>query len=233
MRKKLYVIQGVSDVITNSSTELFTLKTDKTLSEVKEFLKDNISGYYCSPEVMSKDKGVLKTLIDFGGYVYDPDEMWKFYNDQLLIDWLQIRGYNEALKSEADEMFAKWAAEHIDMIEKSTAEFISFGGETDERSKDFEYIGWWGVKDRILKYIKGNPRIVNKYKDWYVGKYFTSEFVQSLGDNIPEFLKLRPENNANNYVGKIGFMGEWDNSIPYEDFEVINVGLNGENWHLG
>jgi hypothetical protein len=66
-------IRSKIDVITNSSTEVFTLRTDKTLSEVSDWLHQNTSGF-CEPEIMTLENsdGVLQELIDFG-YVVNLD----------------------------------------------------------------------------------------------------------------------------------------------------------------
>ena len=46
-------IKNVIDVITNSSTEVFTLKTTASLEDVSDYLKENTSGYE-EPERLTK-----------------------------------------------------------------------------------------------------------------------------------------------------------------------------------
>lgn len=57
------------------------------------------------------------------------------------------------------------------------------------------------------------------------------KFLDSYQGIIPEHFNLTPD--ANNYIGKIGFIGEDDNSIPYETWETIQKLFGGTNWHLG
>ena len=61
-------IKSKIDVITNSSTEVFILNTERSLEEVKVILSKITSGYD-TPVILKEGEGILDELVDWG-YLY-------------------------------------------------------------------------------------------------------------------------------------------------------------------
>ena len=236
-------IKSVTDVITNSSSEVFTLKTNKTKEEVFEWLKENVKWYkdhnkwysnnpypFTEPEVMTKDSGVLEWLIDFG-YLYDsqnPEDVEK-YKLQNCLHYANTDFYNDdydfCIRKNGIIVRTAW----IDFCENNMEELLTYFPE-DYTAQDFwerfdleedwHYENLYPADGWSNKY---NP-FFKKFIEWYEKKY---------PNYIPKWWSIPECLDVNTYVGKIGFNSIDDNTIMYEDFEKILNEFGGEHWHMG
>lgn len=236
-------IKSMNNVITNSSDEVFTLKTHKNKEEVLEWLKENIKWRYCDeeycknnpypfnePEIMEKDSGVLKWLIDYK-YLYDshdPDSIEKyklkhclhyacknFYNDN----------YDFCIKKEGIGLRNRWIKFCEDNMEELLTYFPIHYTEQNfwemfDDNEDYhnEYLypadDWSEVFDPFFK----------KFIKWYEETY---------PNYIPKWWSIPEHLDVQTYIGKIGFSTLDENSIIYDDFEKILNEFGGEHWHMG
>ncbi len=223
---KHIIIRSRTDVITNSSTEVFTLKTTKTPDEVWAELKTFTSGFE-RPEIMSKDSGVLKRLIRFG-YLIDR-------TDRKAVLWYQLKTITEIFQEDDTPIpgsldtfrsFIEYVFDNLGSLSKWLKDTAA-----DNRWIDCKF---WdnlsGTPDEFVKEVLQEEYI----RDWQIQDidYYPPGFIESFLDScqipdIPEYL------DADTYVGQVGFAGTTDNSISYEDFERICKDYNGHNWHLG
>lgn len=232
-------IKSITDVITNSSTEVFTCRTTKSLREVSEFLRRATSGYD-QPEIMSKDKGCLKRLIDFG-YLVDPDDPeslreWILNAIFLTDSWDEDYNFHEIPHAKELKLaFGRHIWKNLDYLQ----EYVKNKYPSD--SFVMRYGGFLG-EDSYKPYLVDEGTFLDAYMDdrfydvkhgSYYPEGFIENFLESYEGQRPATLIIKDEDNANYYVGQIGFMGLDDNSIPYESFEEINDYLNATNWHLG
>lgn len=229
-------IKSKIDVITNSSTEVFTLRTDKSLKEVSDWLHENTTGF-CEPEIMSlqKEDGVLQELIDFG-YLTNPDDpksMSDFLMRRILKTSYYDEHYNEVEIEHSKPLLEAWL-EHLWLNRSELNRYL-------RKKYDPEH---WKVKDgtcweEITDHDKFIKRALQGSIDYELEDQesyppgFIEAFLNSWTGPLPETLKLSDRMNAKYWEGKIGFMGTEDNSIPYEDFDKINDTFDGSNWHMG
>lgn len=212
-------VKSVTDVITNSSTEVFILNTDKSLEEVTKTLYEISSGFK-DPEICQKGGEVLQSLLNFG-YIFDkndPGSMENFYwlvmSRSSYFDWdtcdeIEIPGIKEIQE------------EFIDYIWKRRKEINKL-----RKSSEFEFI----KKDLI----KSKEDIdLDSYSLSMYPNMFITEFIEQYKGTLPAAFNLPKEMDVETYVGRIGFIGKEDNSIPYESWDKINELFKGTNWHLG
>jgi hypothetical protein len=229
-------IKSKVDVITNSSTEIFTLRTSKSLQEVSDWLHENTSGF-CEPEIMtlSGDSGVLYELVD-SGYLVDPENqesMTGYLIKAIGSTFYYDEHYNKIEIEHATPLFKAWL-EHLWLNKEELNRFMrkKYGPE-DWRVRDGTC--WEELTDHD-KFIK---RALQGYIDYQLEcqESYPPRFIESFLDlwtgPRPITLELPEYKNAKYWVGKIGFSGDSDNSIPYEDFDKIKDTFDGLSWHMG
>lgn len=229
-------IRSKIDVITNSSTEVFTLETNKTLSEVSNWLHQNTKGF-CEPEIMTLENpdGVLQELIDFG-YIVNPDDpksMSGYLMGQILRTSYYDEHYNEVEIEHSIPLLKAWL-EHLWLNHEELNKFLRKKYEPDHW-KVRNGTCWEEITDHDM-FIKRALRGSIDYELEDPESYppgFIDAFLNSWSGPLPETLKLPDYKNAKYWIGKIGFSGDSDNSIPYEDFDKINDAFDGLNWHMG
>ncbi len=144
------------DVITNSSSELFICKTNKTVKQVKEILEELLKLY-------NKMSGAEYTFEQCFGGVYQLE------NKSEVLDYLmEISIYEVGL------------------------DFSGYQHKTtyEEKAK---------MQER-------------KENDWINKEY---------------------NNNLDKYLNSVIIKSAFDNSIPYELFDLIEIGFNAKRYHLG
>lgn len=215
-------IKSITDVITNSSTEVFLLETDKTLEEVKNLLPGITEGYE-EPEVLTKSGGPLRLVYDFGIYLVDtsketdvqryiygilgmPDYQWEWENEGIPMP--------EDLK-EIRKLWQKYFKDNLEYINKEIS------------SKD----KWFHA---LPTDFPDPHRLLHIWDTEHLPLSFLDAFLKDVwGKPIPEALKIPKELSLGYWEGKIGFSGKEDNSIPYETWEKIQKTFGGTHFHLG
>lgn len=227
-------IQSVSDLITNSSSELFQLRTDHTLEEVNEILDGITSGYlppivfklddyYKATELYREQEPKLREK-----YLSGDNSDWYIYEEEVSNIYPNIKIYNTIsgwFFDEKDPKQIEQAYKHyvlgidslyntksiLNSIQKEFREFV-----IKNNYKDPDFPNWWNpynIEDKAFEEFKKiHPIPPIEELEKYAGYY---------GQNIK------------NLDGCILVLSESDNSIPYETWDLINTLLNGINYHLG
>lgn len=227
-------VQSLTDLITNSSSELFQLRTDQTVEQVSETLKTITSGY-CEPVLFDvkqyrEDKDKLQEMLDAirpdgDASEEEWDEYWEKANkieeenpNYFVMD--TIGGWffdpedpEDALKVYRDYLCCRYNLNRQD-LEPLQEEFRQFVTDNDylENKNNWNPFTEWNIKkeafDRfIASHEMPNPNDCAKYS-YYYGS------IEQLD-------------------GYILVLSECDNSIPYDTWDTINDTFNGTNYHLG
>ena len=205
-------IQSFSDIITNSSSELFVLNTNNTIQKVKEILNSITSGYQdpiiFNLESYNKWKEDNSSVSNLESTYFNTVEDW-------LID----------LDSE-DSLFEYRLQAFCNIMEYNSLQVCYFKENNilfyTEFMKFAKTIGLRSV-ERFNIYIE------NKKEEC---KEFFNQFEKS-GNILPSWWNPKEEDTVQGLNGKVLLLSCDENSIPYESFDFINEILNGYNLHLG
>ncbi len=86
-------IHSMVDIITNSSTELFVLDTEKSIGVVKDILKEAINLHNMAHETKYKFEDIFDTL--YIGSPKDALEDWETYHNSRIKEGLIIKGVGD------------------------------------------------------------------------------------------------------------------------------------------
>ncbi len=209
-------LQSFSDLITNSSSELFQLRTDKTVEQVSEILSTFTKGYI---------KPVLFNIEDYRKHRKDFDKLSE-----------ELPPYDE---------WSKYCERRKELISKYPEYYLYNtldGWFFDERDKDDLYFlrfiyasrDYTPIRSKFIKYLIENDGFENNNDLWFYNvkseiaeKFFaTCKFPKDL-------FKSTRLKNIEKLNGCILLLSINDNSIPYSTFDQINKLFNGTNYHLG
>lgn len=208
-------IKSITDVITNSSTEVFIFDTSKSLCEVAEFLEGNTQGYE-GPEILTMENGggeIMKAMLGYGYFVDAKDDrsLEQFWYVNVIDGFDYKYGYKRHNKAweKLNLAWRDYLMENKDMINSRK------DGITPIRDTD--------TVDSVRVYYPLLP------------EGFIKRFVENYRGPLPSpsCWDIPKDMIAENYVGKIGIISSGDNTIPYDTWEKINSALEGRNWHLG
>lgn len=218
-------LQSVSDVITNSSTEVFIANTDKTVEQVNNILGAFTSGFQY-PEIFSLEKyrEYLKSergTCSYSEDIYAVAKGW-FYD---LEDEKALHDYRvDHIKYLQSQELVQVDGQYQFMDNLLYDIWEDFQNEKCERIADYDIASWRQLSqsDRS-KHLREKDNL--------------------KAANIEAFLKTRgpedswwfpDEKRTVQYLnGKIIILGDSDNSIPYDDWEKIEDLFNTYNIHLG
>ena len=205
-------IQSFSDIITNSSSELFVLNTNNTIQKVKEILNSITSGYQdpiiFNLESYNKWKEDNSSVSNLESTYFNTVEDW-------LID----------LDSE-DSLFEYRLQAFCNIMEYNSLQVCYFRENNIPFYTEFmKFAKTIGLKsaERFSIYRE------NKEKEC---KEFFNQFEKS-GNTLPSWWNPKEEDTVQGLNGKVLLRRCDENSIPYESFDFINEILNGYNLHLG
>ncbi len=196
-------IQSYSDIITNSSSELFQLRTNLPLEQIKETLSTITSGYLEPILFDLKEYREFKNnhnsnhpkydvYISIDGWFYDPKDL----KDIFTIYKYYLANYYDSTR---------------DFLQQEFIEFVN-------KNKYFinpkiTYINPYNIKDEAFsKFI--NSHVM---PDIYTAHKKADLYRASIED----------------LDGCILVLSEDDNSIPYEDMNKIEEMFNCTRYHLG
>lgn len=234
-------VQSVSDLITNSSSEVFILETEKTCEEVNTILSTFTSGFRY-PEVFS--------LGDF--------REWrkKLRNGEIEDDW----SYPGTIFSIAKGWFRD-PEDEGDLLDLrmnflfDPFETISYGNGYVAYSYSSNYKE--PIHDTFIKYLNDNwDRVAHDINqvlaeddavssiDWKTLRRHNYQLKDALEDATKEFLKnyngpqptvwnISKSSDVRELDGKVLVVSNDDNTIPYDTWDKINTLFNGRNIHLG
>lgn len=236
-------VQSISDLITNSSSEVFILNTGKTCDEVNSVLKGFTSGFRY-PEVFSlKDfrewrkklrNGEIEddwsypgTIFNIAnGWLKDPDDeedllefrMCFLFNPFETIDYgdgYTAHSYSSDYKEPIHDAFIKYLNDNWDKVEHDINQVLSEAGEDTISSIDWETL--------------------SRHDYWfrYALKDVAKKFLKNYNGPKPTVWNIGKYEDVRELDGKVLVVGEDDNSIPYDTWDKINDLFNGWNIHLG
>ena len=182
---------------------------------------------------LSDEGEVLQELIDFG-YVVNPDDP-KSMSGYLMRQILKTTYYDEHyIKIEHSIPLLKAWLEHLWLNKEELNKFIR-KKYSPEHWKVRDGTCWEEITDHdkfIKRALQGSIDYELEDQESYPPRFIES-FLDSWTGPRPITLELPEYKNAKYWVGKIGFSGDSDNSIPYEDFDKIKDTFDGSNWHMG
>lgn len=236
-------VQTVSDIITNSSSEVFILNTDKSCDEIDNILSTFTTGFRF-PEIFS-----LKDYREWRK---------KFRNNEIEDNW----SYPGSIFKIANGWF-KDPEDEEDLLDLrkdflfDPFETIDYGNGLIARSYGYNYKE--PIHEAFIKYINDNwdrvGKSINKVlksldkplvdkATWHVIRADHYWMEDALDDLAIEFLKnydgpkptvwnVNKREDVRELDGKVLVVSTDDNSIPYDTWDQIRELFNGWNVHLG
>lgn len=237
-------VQSISDIITNSSSEVFILQTDKTCEVVNSMLKGITSGFRY-PEVFSlkdfrewKEKlrnGEVKDDWSYPGTVYSIANGW-FYDSG---DEESVLGFRRGFLF--DPYLAAWNSGveccthdpaykepiHDAFIELVNSKWSEYGEDINKELSEAE-----------------SNYVYTDKLDWRTfcrNRWYLESILRELADSLikswdgpkPTVWDIPKSKDVVNLDGRILVVGEYDNSIPFDTWDEIRNMFDCYNLHLG
>lgn len=236
-------VQSISDVITNSSSEVFILDTGKTCEEVNTILTGFTSGFEY-PEVFSlKDYREWRTKLRSG----EIEDDWSYPGTIFSIadGWFKDpEDEEDILDLRRDFLFDPF--ETIDCGNGMTGHSYRSSYMEPIHTAFVDYLNnnWHRIGNTINDVLIQHDEETVTSIDWktirrnhyaFEGKLtdITNEFLKTYSGPKPTVWDVNPYLDVRNLDGKVLVVSEDDNSIPYDSWDKINELFNGWNIHLG
>lgn len=243
MRLLVLEVQSISDVITNSSSEVFILDTGKTCEEVNTILGTFTSGFDY-PEVFSlKDfrewrkklrNGEIEESWSYPGSIFDIANGWfKDPEDEedvldvrrdFLFDPFQVTDYGHGFISHSfnpnyTEPIHTAFLDYLNSNWDKVGELIN-GVLTEEEEPEVTSIDW---------------KTLRRHHYWMKDALtdVANEFLRNYDGPKPTVWEIGKRDDVRRLDGKVLVVSNDDNSIPYDTWDKINELFNGWNVHLG
>ena len=205
-------IQSFSDIITNSSSELFVLNTNNTIQKIKEILSSITSGYL-DPIIFNLEK----------------------YNK-----WKEDNSFVSNLESTYFDTIEGWFTDLDDENSLFDYRLQAFRNIMEYNSLEVCYFKESNIPfyTEFMKFAKTiGLKSINSFSIYRENKEekckeFFNQFEKS-GNTLPSWWNPKEEDTIQGLNGKVLLLSCDENSIPYESFDFINEILNGYNLHLG
>lgn len=199
--------QSESDVITNSSSEVFIMHTDKSPKEVVEILSNITYGF--DPDVKRFSLEEYKKALASEGEGDYFEYATPFYVAQ---DYFVDKKDKIAIaRAQIDRLW--WSDDNI--IE----DLFYYMGYTDY---DPKHIFWNNDLNKLDKSITTEEQ-ADKVMKWF----------EEHKAAVPWGCIVENMRDLNDLDGALMVFSKDDNTIPYEDFKKINSLFNSYNLHLG
>lgn len=212
MNLSVIPIQSFSDIITNSSSELFVLNTNNTIQKVKEILS-SITSSYIDP--------IIFNLENYNKWKEDDSFVSNLENTYFdtVKDWFTDL-------DDEDSLFEYRLRAFCNIMEYNSLEVCYF----KENNIPFYTEFMKFAKTIGLKSI--NSFSIYRENKEEECKEFFNQFEKS-GNILPSWWNPKEEDTIQGLNGKVLLLSRDENSIPFESFDFINEILNGYNLHLG
>ena len=215
--------QSFVDVITNSSSELFICNSDKSVSLVKDILRDMLDKF-------NKEESTDYDYNDCFGYV----SIIKSIEDASNISYFNgmPKTYEDALdEKRKDILCSEFKKNNPElMLELSKKR----GGYFEAREKAMEYANnqLTRIKRELkLSELSNDDKPIIPY--WWKTGVLKKESKELYDDNWSVWDNSNDFDYVEKYFGKLLIFSKEDNSIPYELFDEIESVFSAERLHLG
>lgn len=231
-------VQTVSDIITNSSSEVFILDTGKTCEEVDTILHTFTSGF-SYPEVFSlKDFREWRKKLRNGeveddwsypgsifsianGWFFDPEDkedlldlrMGFLFEPYQVIDRAYV--YSNKYKEPIHDAFVEYLNNNWNRVGGVINQTLEEEGEETVDSMDWSTL------------LKNNYLLKDPLNN------IAKEFLENYNGPEPTVWNAGKRDDVRELDGKVLVVSYDDNSIPYDTWDKINSLFNGWNVHLG
>lgn len=212
MNLSIIPIQSFSDIITNSSSELFVLNTNNTIQKVKEILSSITSGYI---------DPIIFNLENYNKWKEDDSFVSNLENTYFdtLKDWFTDL-------DDEDSLFEYRLQAFCNIMEYNSLDVCYFRENNIPFYTEFMKF----AKTIGLKSISSFS-IYRENKEEECKEFF-NQFEKS-DNTLPSWWNPKEEDTIQGLNGKVLLLSRDENSIPFESFDFINEILNGYNLHLG
>lgn len=225
----LLIIQSISDIVTNSSSEVFVLDTDKTCEQVNEILNSITEGFEFPQIFHLKEYREWRKMVDGG-------ELENTYSGgifEIVKDWfIDPENENDVYNFKIDFLFYPWS-----ILPES--EFVCYSSDT-----------FLPVHEAFVEYINDNLKTLKKFlpniqepldkQSYFEHKYeimsIPDKYIKNFIDNYKESVygwELALKDNVENLDRKLLVVSTTDNSIPYNTWNTICEEFKGFHKHLG
>ena len=199
-------IQSFSDIITNSSSELFVLNTNNTIQKIKEILSSITSGYL-DPIIFNLEK----------------------YNK-----WKEDNSFVSNLESTYFDTIEGWFTDLDDENSLFDYRLQAFRNIMEYNSLEVCYFKESNIPfyTEFMKFAKTiGLKSINSFSIYRENKEekckeFFNQFEKS-GNTLPSWWNPKEEDTVQGLNGKVLLCSCDENSIRYESFDFINEILNG------
>lgn len=244
MKLLVIPIQTVSDIITNSSSEVFILNTNKNCEEINNVLSTFTSGFRY-PEVFSlkdyrewrkkfrngdieEDWNYPDTIFEIAnGWFKDPEDEEDLFDlrEDFLFDPYKLIDYGNGFVAYSfnpsyQEPIHKAFIEHINNNWDKVGSIINKVLEEDFNKSPVNKADWTTIRSHHYWMRDG-------LRD------FTKEFLKNYNGPKPTVWDVPYSDDVTRLDGCVLVVSEDDNSIPFDTFSKINELFNGWNVHLG
>lgn len=236
-------VQTVSDLITNSSSEVFILETGKTCEEVNTILNTFTSGF-SYPEVFSlKDfrewrkklrSGEIEEDWSYPGSIFSIANGW-FFDPEDKEDLLDLRMgflfepyqiidpqskyrtyvYSNKYREPIHDAFVEYLNNNWNRVGGVINQTLEEDGEETVDSMDWSTL------------LKNNYLLKDPLDN------IAKEFLENYNGPEPTVWNAGKRDDVRELDGKVLVVSNDDNSIPYDTWDKINSLFNGWNVHLG
>lgn len=236
-------VQTVSDLITNSSSEVFILETGKTCEEVNTILNTFTSGF-SYPEVFSlKDfrewrkklrSGEIEEDWSYPGSIFSIANGW-FFDPEDKEDLLDLRmGFlfepHQIIDPQSKYRTYVYSNKYREPIHDAFVEYLNnnwnrVGGVINQT---LEEDGEETVDSMDWSTLLKNNYLLKDPLD-----NIAKEFLENYNGPEPTVWNVGKRDDVRELDGKVLVVSNGDNSIPYDTWDKINSLFNGWNVHLG
>jgi hypothetical protein len=236
-------VQTVSDLITNSSSEVFILETGKTCEEVNTILNTFTSGF-SYPEVFSlKDfrewrkklrSGEIEEDWSYPGSIFSIANGW-FFDPEDKEDLLDLRMsflfepyqiidpqskyrtyvYSNKYREPIHDAFVEYLNNNWNRVGGVINQTLEEDGEETLDSMDWSTL------------LKNNYLLKDPLDN------IAKEFLENYNGPEPTVWNVGKRDDVRELDGKVLVVSNDDNSILYDTWDKINSLFNGWNVHLG
>lgn len=229
MKISIIPVQSVTDLITNSSSEVFILDTDKTCSQVNEVLNGITEGF-AFPEIFHLDEyrewrkqidsGEIETKYSYPGDIFDIAKSW-FYDPENEEDMYEFKRNFLFMPWDTDLGFKSYCSSTFLPVQEAFVKYINNNWDTFK-----EYL------PDIPAPLNKESFLRNKWQLYSLPDCYVKEFIDNYKKPVYGW-ELEPEDNVESLDGKVLVVSADENSIPYDTWDTIYENFKGFNKHLG